>query len=182
MAVKTKLWEGTRDLHHACEQHPIGQAMASGSPKIEVYYAWVDALSRLHKRLDPFMPEVLHRTKELREDLEDIIKSQQDVAEVKLNKAPPFAKYFAKGLQSCKNKQAGASYVLAGAGLMGGALMVKALGDNYPTAHLQWEDRRAALDALGEIRENGKVIKEARECFAALLQIMDEIEEMTKDA
>jgi hypothetical protein len=47
--------------------------------------------------------------------------------------------------------------------------------ENYPTNHLLWDDRKAALVELNKFRERNDIAEEARECFYALLSIMDEI-------
>jgi hypothetical protein len=69
---------------------------------------------------------------------------------------------------------AGAAYVLTGAHLMGGEVMRRRL-DGYPTSHLEWDDRKAALAVLQDFRKQEDIVQEARDCFAALLAVMDEI-------
>jgi heme oxygenase len=68
----------------------------------------------------------------------------------------------------------GAAYVLTGAHLMGGEIMRRRL-DGYPTKHLEWEDRKVGLAWLKLIREREELSQAARDCFSALLAIMDEI-------
>jgi hypothetical protein len=70
----------------------------------------------------------------------------------------------------------GAIYVLTGAHLMGGEIMRRRL-EGFPTKHLEWEDRKAALTILQQYRLRDDIGEEARDCFAALLKIMDEIKE-----
>ncbi len=69
---------------------------------------------------------------------------------------------------------AGAAYVLTGAHLMGGEIMRRRLV-GYPTSHLEWPDRKAAISELMKFREREEIAQEARNCFQALLDIMDEI-------
>jgi hypothetical protein len=69
---------------------------------------------------------------------------------------------------------AGAAYVLTGAHLMGGEIMRRRLV-GYPTTHLEWDDRKAALVELNKFREREDIVEESKNCFHALLKIMDEI-------
>ena len=59
------LWEATRDQHHACEEHLVGAAMASGKPPMDWYSDWLYAIHRIHHKIDPTLPVVLHRTERL---------------------------------------------------------------------------------------------------------------------
>jgi hypothetical protein len=70
---------------------------------------------------------------------------------------------------------AGAAYVLTGAHLMGGEIMRRRLA-GFPTTHLEWDDRKAALAALQQYRHREDIAQEARDCFMALLAVMDEIQ------
>jgi hypothetical protein len=45
----------------------------------------------------------------------------------------------------------------------------------YPTTHLEWDDRKAALVELNKFREREDIVEESKNCFHALLKIMDEI-------
>lgn len=161
--MRPLLWEQTRDLHHACEAHEVGSAMATGEPPKQWYANWVNALLAIHSHIDKYYSESIHRAERLKKDLESLIKpnnlSATDDYVLKLNDEKSIA---------------GAAYVLTGAHLMGGEVMRRRL-KNYPTAHLEWDDRKAALKELEKLRQREDVVEEARMCFAALLQIMDEI-------
>ena len=162
------LWEATRDLHHACEEHPVGAAMASGKPPMAWYADWLYAIHRIHHKIDPTLPAALHRTARL----------EKDITATGLVSTPvPAACAYAESLDTA-DKIAGAAYVLTGAHLMGGEIMRRRL-DGYPTAHLEWDDRKVALEELKVYRVRSELATEARECFAALLRIMDEIQERT---
>lgn len=161
----TPLWEYTRDLHHACEQHPVGAAMASGSPPIEWYADWVKALEQIHLVVDSDMPDLLWRAERLGEDTRSIGARALDLQATE--------QYIQELL--CDNiTRAGAAYVLTGAHLMGGEIMRRRL-QGYPTKHLEWDDRKEALAELKKLREADGIAEAARECFYALLKIMDEI-------
>ena len=160
--MQSFLWQQTRDLHHACEQHDVGSAMASGEPPMQWYADWVSALLTIHTAVDKYYPTVIHRVDRLKEDLKNLVPNEIIAAE----------KYSAT-LNDEKNI-AGAAYVLTGAHLMGGAVMKKRL-IGYPTKHLEWDDRKSALKELDKLRQREDVVEEAKMCFSALLQIMDEI-------
>jgi hypothetical protein len=69
---------------------------------------------------------------------------------------------------------AGAAYVLTGAHLMGGEIMRRRLS-GYPTLHLEWDNRAIALMELKTLRNREDIAQSARDCFEALLAVMDEI-------
>jgi heme oxygenase len=160
------LWEATRDLHHACEQHPVGAAMASGSPPMQWYSDWLYAIHRIHHAIDHTLPELLHRCERLERDI---------VATGIVSSPVSAACSYAEGLKT-DDQIAGAAYVLTGAHLMGGEIMRRRL-EGYPTAHLEWTDRPAAIAELKFFRERPELAEEARACFSALLSIMGEIED-----
>jgi hypothetical protein len=158
------LWEYTRDLHHACEAHPVGAAMATGKPPMIWYAAWVKALLQIHSHIDPHAAPSIHRTERLIKDNELV----GDVAEIDA------ANDYIRTLDN-SNAISGALYVLTGAHLMGGEIMRRRLED-YPTSHLEWDDRKASLAELQLYRTRGELGEDARRCFAALIAVMDEIQ------
>ena len=158
------LWEATRDLHHACEAHPVGAAMSSGKPPMQWYADWLSALYTIHWELDKHIPSSIHRTERIQKDLTD---TNCPVTLIKE------ANRFANSLLTEKDI-VGAAYVLTGAHLMGGEIMRRRL-EGYPTSHLEWDDRKEALSELMKFRERDDVAEQAKNCFQALLNIMDEI-------
>lgn len=160
-----KLWENTRELHHACEAHPVGGAMASGKPPIEWYAGWLHALHMIHSTLDNHMPKSAHRVSELEQDLKACGFSIS---------TPESAIRYAESLTTQLDID-GAAYVLTGAHLMGGEIMRRRL-EGYPTAHLLWEDRKETLSYLLELRDREELTEPAIKCFQALLDSMDEIQ------
>jgi hypothetical protein len=158
------LWEATRDLHHACEAHGVGAAMASGAPPAEWYTQWLQALHTIHSVVDPTLHPVLHRVKRLEQDIEAM---KIDVPQS--NAAAQYAQSL-----TTDEALAGAAYVLTGAHLMGGEIMRRRL-TGYPTTHLEWDDRNIALAELKTLRSRPDIAEPARACFAALLAVMDEI-------
>ena len=158
------LWEETRDLHHACEEHDVGGAMATGKPPRVWYAAWLRALFQIHNVLDLHAPKEIIRAFEILEDM-----SCMDVYVGELRAAQAYIK-------TLDNDKAidGAIYVLTGAHLMGGEIMRRRLED-FPTKHLEWNDRKASIAVLQTYRTRNDITEEARACFQALLNIMDEI-------
>jgi len=163
------LWESTRDLHHACEAHAVGGAMATGKPHRIWYKAWLMALYQIHSAIDPQMPECISRTHRIFKDLQ----AMDHEPEVKLFKA---AADYVASLRTEKSI-AGAAYVLTGAHLMGGEIMRRRL-EGFPTLHLEWDDRKESLAVLQTFRTRDDITQEARDCFQALLNVMDEIESL----
>jgi len=160
----TPLWEATRDIHHACEAHPVGHAMAQGNPPKKWYAAWLTALHQIHSAIDDSMAYLLQREYLLANDITDSGFSLED------SKA---ANLYIQTLKT-ENDIAGACYVLTGAHLMGGEIMRRKL-IGYPTSHLTWQDRQAALQELHKLRSRTDIVDSSRACFAALLSVMDEI-------
>ncbi len=160
------LWEKTRELHHACEAHPVGAAMASGNPPLQWYADWLSALYTIHWAVDPHISFLLHRVERVQNDL------TATGCVVHLSRT---ANAYANTL-NIEKSITGTAYVLTGAHLMGGEIMRKRLV-GYPTSHLEWDDRKAAIAELAKFREREDVAEEAKNCFAALLRIMDEIQQ-----
>jgi heme oxygenase len=159
------LWEATRDLHHACEEHPVGAAMASGEPPMEWYADWLTGLWQIHSVIDKHMHPGLGRTSRLAHDI-----AKTGIEPVMLRSAADYA-----GMLTTEPKIAGAAYVLTGAHLMGGEVMRRRL-KGFPTTHLEWDDRAAALSLLKIYRNRDDISEDARDCFGALLSVMDEIQ------
>lgn len=158
------LWEATRDLHHACEAHPVGDAMAGGAPPVEWYTQWLQALCTIHSVVDPTLHSVLHRVERLEQDI-----AAMQIEVPRSNAAAQYAVSL-----GTDEELAGAAYVLTGAHLMGGEIMRRRL-TGYPTTHLEWDNRTVALNELKTLRSRTDIAEPARACFAALLAVMDEI-------
>lgn len=161
------LREDTRDLHHACEGHPVGAAMSRGDVDEQTWTDWLGCLGVVHAFLDWHLDFELRRVHRIREDLYEMA---QRGYQPRSNHAA--LRYAALGL----NVEA-ATYVFTGAHLMGGAVMEKRLGERLPCAHLRWDNRRASLDLWRPYRDAKGISAEARDAFAAILSMMDEIKE-----
>lgn len=160
------LWQNTRELHQACEDHPVGQLMAAGNPGAEVYSKWLSALYTIHCVIDAHVPECAVRVHAL----------LQDLSSYKHAESVNAAEQFASSLKTPKDID-GATYVLLGAHLMGGEILKRRLSD-YPTAHLEWENRKECLTVLEQYRHREELLPGATRCFQAILDIMDEIHQV----
>jgi len=159
------LWHHTRELHQACEDHPVGQAMAAGNPSPHTYSHWLSALYTIHCRIDAYAPDCAGRAQQLLQDL-----SHYDRVE-SVKAAEDFV-----GKLTDVNDIDGAIYVLLGAHLMGGEILKRRLSD-YPTEHLEWADRKECLEVLNSLRNREEILPGALKCFQAILDIMTEIQE-----
>jgi hypothetical protein len=159
-----ELWHKTRELHHACEEHQVGGAMAAGNPPAIWYAAWLKALLQIHTVIDNHIPDYMDRRERLKSDIDEM---GYDIPDLDA------ATEYVKTLTATPNLEGGI-YVLIGAHLMGGEIMRRRL-ENFPTKHLEWEDRKEALKVLQIYRTKGSIAEEAKACFYALLKVMDEI-------
>lgn len=161
------LYEATRDLHHACEMHPVGSAMSDGTISAQWWADWIQALHIFHTEIDgDELSDPLARCLELEVDLKGC-------------SVPPRPNCMADKLglklsKSAKMREAG-RYVLTGAHLMGGAVTKKRIGGRLPTAHLQFGNRKELMTLWTPYRERIDLAEDAREIFQYLLWTMDEI-------
>lgn len=168
--MRSYLSEHTQCLHTSCEQHPVGAAMAAGNPPDHWYAGWLRALHTIHTVIDPHAPECVRRTHQLEQDL------YKYPATLQVEQADKFAKNLADPAHI-----EGAVYVLLGAHLMGGEILKRRLAD-YPTAHLEWENRAECLQYLGTLRNREDLLPGATACFQAILNIMEEISHVQEPA
>lgn len=161
--MRSFLSEHTQQLHAACEQHPVGEAMAAGNPPELWYAGWLRALHTIHSVIDPYTPQCAQRTAQLDRDLSNYPATPQ------IEKAAQFAMNLVDPLHI-----EGAVYVLLGAHLMGGEVLKRRL-QGYPTEHLTWQDRRESLEYLDTLRNRRELLPGATQCFQSILEIMEEI-------
>ena len=161
------LREDTRDLHHACEAHPVGASMSDGDVDPQTWTDWLGCLATVHAFLDWYVEMELRRIDRLNVDLTAMAARGY---QPRANGAA--LRYAALGLHV-----EAATYVFTGAHLMGGAVMEKRLGERLPCEHLRWSNRRASLDLWRPYREATGISAPARDAFAAILAMMDEIKE-----
>lgn len=162
------LYSATRDLHHACEQHPLGQRMAAGNITGAEWAGWLTAFRTLHQVVDPALPAHMHRDTLLAADLSV------------LPPVPPSraALSFARDLCDADNSAdtTGAAYVLHGAHRSGGRLLAPTLVKRgLPCAHITYRDPDAVQAWVKTIRARDDLADQARATFTCLLAVMDEI-------
>jgi len=160
------LYEATKDLHHVCEQHPVGASMSDGTISKQWWSDWLNALLMAHEVIDPDIDERLWRKDELRIDVKG------SAVEPRPNTQ---AEAFAEQLRQRPQLREAARYALTGAHLMGGQVTRVRLGARLPNAHLHFRDRKEISEIWKPYRERTELADDAREVFDWLLKIMDEI-------
>jgi heme oxygenase len=161
------LYEATRDLHHAAEAHPFGTALASGNIAAQPYADWLCAQWTVHRALDPLIPAPLARADAMEADMRAMLPIKPRPVEA----ARRFAATITPGLRAV-----GVGYIFSGAHLRGGAVIRKRLEPKgLPCGHMRFADARAANEALTGMRETIEAAPHARDAFAAIIEVMDEI-------
>ena len=160
------LYEATKDLHHACEQHPVGATMSDGSISKQWWADWLGALLAAHEVIDPEIDERLWRKEQLRVDVMCSSVPPRPNSQVDL---------FVEELRARPQLREAARYVLTGAHLMGGQVTRVRLGARLPNAHLHFRDRKEVSEIWKPYRDRTELSDDAREVFDWLLKIMDEI-------
>lgn len=160
------LYDLTKDLHHACEAHPLGQAMVSGSISPEAWADWLWAMRALHLVIDPPLPAHMDRHGPLTADLAVLPPAR--VSAVALT--------FAAYLAARPDVTVGAAYVLHGAHRSGGRVLAPKMAKRgLPTNHTSYRHPDAVRDWLGGVRDLRDAAGQARATFGCLLAVMDEI-------
>lgn len=160
------LYVGTKDLHHACEEHEVGAAMSRGDISDQWWADWLGALQLIHMEIDYEVPRKARRTNQLIADIENSrVRPRANQAALKLGRDLGFSRRLREA----------AYYVVTGAHLMGGQVMRKTLKGKVPDSHLYIGDREALVADWSPMRDRSDLVAEARSIFAALLDIMDEI-------
>jgi heme oxygenase len=159
----TSLYDATKDLHHACEAHPLGSRMSKGNVTPQEWADWLWAFQCLHSVIDLQLPEHMARGGLLTADLSVLPTARPSSA----------ALLFASSLVG--KDVTGAAYVLHGAHRSGGRVMAPVLAKRaLPCAHIAYKDPDGAKDWIRGARESDSVLM-ARETFQCLLSTMDEI-------
>lgn len=160
------LYEATKDLHHACEQHTIGIRMNSGSITPQEWADWLWAMSIIHCAFDYKLPKGMSKQIQFFTDLESL--PEPNISPSALN--------FAWKLSEDES-QLGAAYVLHGAHCSGGRVLAPKMSKRgLPTSHTVYKDREEVKQWLAEVRVKSEHTQQARDTFGCLLKVMDEIE------
>jgi len=162
------LFDATRDQHHACEQHPLGQRMAAGNITRAEWATWLSAFRTLHQIVDPALPAHMQRDALLAADLSV------------LPTVPPSRAALRFALELCGSgadmDTTGAAYVLHGAHRSGGRVLApKLIKRGLPCGHIVYRDPEAVQAWVQHSRGRIDIAPQARATFACLLAVMDEI-------
>lgn len=160
------LYAATRDLHHACEAHPVGQRMSAGTVTRQEWADWLAAFRAVHVRIDPVFPGHLRRVALLDADLALLPPPRPGTA----------AQALADSIASPDAYDA-AAYVLHGAHRRGGRVLQGTMGKaGLPTAHVGYPLPAETEAFVVALRGRTDIADAARAVFAGLLAVMDEIE------
>ena len=158
----------TLTLHHQIESMVVGQAMKSGNPPMPWFAGWLSMKGELHRVLDDgYLPRCCRKYQSYVEDLSSLPFTVP---------VPQAMLEFASTLNN-ESRRAGAAYVLIGGNLMGGEVIRRALGPEYPQKSFLWDDRETAMHFLRQLRHRADAIEPAIECFSALIASCEEIKE-----
>ena len=163
-----KLWETTRDLHHACEQHPVGQRMMKGEVTDQEWADWLYAFDIIHSTVDMHLPSNMWRWAKLNKDFAAL--KERGVTP---NKSKAAVEYADSLLRRPLNDVLGAAYVLHGAHRRGGQVLKKIV--DKPCHHVEYDNSQEAEAFVKMLSEKEELTDAARECFGVLLKVMDEI-------
>ena len=164
------LYEATRDLHHACEAHPLGQRMVAATIDAQDWCDWLNALRVLHSAIDPHLPPYAQVAGELTLDLVEMLPMIPSPVDA--------AQRFAHTLHT-PERIGGAAYVLVGAHRRGGRVTEKRFKDaglTLPTRHVRLFAADPAEALVKSLRDMSQLAQAARATFQCLLDVMEEIE------
>ena len=167
------LFDATRHLHHACEEHPLGQAMIHATIASQQWCDWLGALRLIHEKIDPHLPPYAQVSGELTLDMIDMLPM--------LPRPIVAARAFAETLNT-PERIGGAAYVLVGAHRRGGRVTEKKFKDagrSLPTRHVHFFAAAEAEALVKWLREKKELASAAVATFQCLLDCMDEIEGRT---
>lgn len=177
------LYLATRELHHACEQHPLGQRMSAGTISAQEWADWLMAFRAIHAAIDPHLPAHLARVALLDADLA----AMRGMFEVDA-RLPASAGGFGRDLHQAAARAGqsdiastapevlGAAYVLHGAHRRGGQVLTRTLAQRgFASAHVVYPMPAEAEAFVKGLRDVEHLAPHARAAFAALLAAMGDI-------
>lgn len=167
--VTQSLWELTRDLHHACEEHPVGASMVNATVSDQVWCDWLGALHTLHQAIDPWLPPYVQVAGELTLDLMSML----PLTPRKLLTPRAHAATLNTPERVC-----GAAYVLIGAHRRGGRVIEKRMisaNRVLPSRHIQFFMPEESEAFVKFLRNKAQLTDSARATFQCLLDTMSEI-------
>jgi hypothetical protein len=160
------LWSGTRELHHACERHPVGQRMLAGQVTPQEWADWLAAYYVVHLVIDRTLPLHFHRQPYL----------LADFAALPTPHLPIAATTYAAGLYTDTRGILGACYVLHAAHRRGGRAKAEIMrASGLSTQHIIYEQEGEVEAFVRSMRDREDLVAPATAAFAAMLATMDEI-------
>jgi hypothetical protein len=166
------LYAATRDLHHACEAHPVGQRMSAGTVSPQEWADWLAAFRAIHQAIDPHLPLHLARVALLDADIAAMAAVHGVAA-----REPMAARIYAESLGT-EEARLGAAYVLHGAHRRGGAALARTMATlQFATAHVAYPLPAEAETFVRLLRDRADLAGPAVATFRALLECMNEIGE-----
>lgn len=166
-----ELFESTRHLHHACEEHPVGAAMSAGEVTPQVWCDWLGVMHAIHMELDRWLPPYAQVAGNLTLDLIDMLPLRPRERPVRL------AQDFARCITTA-DMAGGAAYVLVGAHRRGGQVIRRRLkegGRDLPDRHVDFADPTATELFVRALRDKADLSVGAVATFDVLLRCMDAI-------
>lgn len=158
------LFDATRDLHHACEAHPLGQRMVGGTVTPQEWANWLWAMRVLHLVVDRWVPPHMARDGAFSADL------------AALPPAQPSAAALLWAASMSEVECGGAAYVLHGAHRSGGRVLAPRMAKRgLPTAHVCYSAPEEVSEWLVAARGRADWTEQARETFECLLRVMNEV-------
>jgi hypothetical protein len=155
----------TRDLHHACENHPIGQIMVDGSIAPQQWADWLWSFRCLHQVVDVMLPAHMERDMLLNADLSV------------LPKANPSKRALEFAASLVGHDVHGAAYVLHGAHRSGGRVIAPKMAKRgFPTSHTTYREPELVKEWIEKVKQNADYADQAIATFTCLLGVMDEIQ------
>ena len=168
----SNLYEATRDYHHACEEHPVGQKMAVGAITRADWAHWLHAMQMLHWGADGLLPDHMRRDLLFRADLSVLPKPAASRA----------ARVSLDSLDSVTSRM-GLAYVLHGAHVSGGRVLAPRMAKRgLPTGHVCYRHPDKVRAWVTEMRGRGELAAAAKAAFSCLLGVMDEIAALQTEA
>ena len=167
------LWEATREWHHACEEHSIGQLMTKGQITPQQWADWLYGFYEIHVAVDRKLNTNMDRRDKFQKDF-DYLYEQYGVR-------PSFSaaasKFRDELLVGSEKDLMGAAYVIHGAHRRGGAMLRKKMEQlGLPCLHTLYDDPKDAEAFVKKVSEDVSLSEAAVKCFETLYEVMNEIE------
>jgi len=173
--VTENLYSATTEIHHTAQKHPFGKRLAAGNITLQEWADWLDIHALAYAALDPYLPQCLKRSHDLALDLLAVLP-------IVPNRSESFVKFLSEATDI--QTLMGAAYTVVGANLRGGQVMKGRLeSKGFVVNHTDFtpEELQEGEGWLKAIRATPEIAEASKATFWALYQVMNEIEERSKD-